>query len=852
MQNSSRIVLALCVAFIGRDVSWAQNPAVTVTVDVQANRHPINPNIYGINGGDTPTLQALNAPLNRYGGDPTSRYNWQLNADNRAADLFFESLGDTSAVAGERGDTFFSASKSAGAVPMITIPMIGWVAKLGANRTPLASFSIAKYGPQTANSVSFPDAGNGVLASTGMNITGNNPNDANIAVDSSYQQQWVRHLVSTWGTATAGGLTYYILDNEPSLWYSTHRDVHPTGPTMAEVESKIVDYAGQIKSIDPSALVVAPEESAYSLSGYDQQYGLLHGWTYLPDRVAHGNMFYLPWLLQQLKLASVAGGLRPIDVFSVHYYPTPAEYSEDVSTATQLLRNRSTRALWDTTYTAPGWNAGPYVIPQMQAWVSTYYYPGTPIALTEYKWGADGNINGATAQADVLGIFGREGLDFAARWVPDATTPTFKAMQMYRNYDGSNSTFGDTSVSATVPSPDTLSAFAAMRSSDGALTVIVISKSLSGNTPLTLALSNYVPLGTVQTFQLTSANTIARLPDATIPGTTLSTSLPPQSITLFVIPAEPPVLAVLLATPTVGNAPLTVAFDGTRSRVLTGTIASYGWHFGDGSTATGATASHNYATPGIYQATLTVTGSTGLNASSTLTITANGALLPPAGLQAAPGDKQATLSWHPSSWATSYLLKRGTGSSGPFATVASGITSTTAVDASLTDGTIYYYVVSAVDADGQSANSASVTVKPAATVRFEAESLTLGAVSNLVTPAVVSDPKFSGGAGMYFDTSTAGQYATFLVNVPDARSYDIQVGLKDSSNKAIWQLSVDGLNQGPAIDSYAATPAYLAVDLGAHTFASSGAHSFRFTVVGENASSSGMTLSLDYITLVPR
>ena len=58
------------------------------------------------------------------------------------------------------------------------------------------------------------------------------------------------------------------------------------------------------------------------------------------------------------------------------------------------------------------------------------YYPGTLTGITEYNWGAENHINGATAQADIYGIFGREGLDMAARWTtPDATTPTYKAMQ---------------------------------------------------------------------------------------------------------------------------------------------------------------------------------------------------------------------------------------------------------------------------------------------------------------------------------------------------------------------------------------------------------------------------------------
>ena len=122
--------------------------------------HAINPLIYGVSFGDASALADLNAPANRYGGNSSTRYNWQLNADNRGQDWYFESIGDSSATAGERGDTFFSMSKNAGAQALITIPMIGWVGKVGTNRSKLASFSIAKYGAQAdADWQWFPDAG---------------------------------------------------------------------------------------------------------------------------------------------------------------------------------------------------------------------------------------------------------------------------------------------------------------------------------------------------------------------------------------------------------------------------------------------------------------------------------------------------------------------------------------------------------------------------------------------------------------------------------------------------------------------------------------------------------------------
>ena len=84
--------------------------------------------------------------------------------------------------------------------------------------------------------------------------------------------------------------------------------------------------------------------------------------------------------------------------------------------------------------------------------------------------------------------------------------------------------------------PDAVSAFAAQRSSDSALTIMVVAKVLTGSTAATVNLANFVPGAAAQVWQLTSANSINRLADVPISGSSLSVSLPAQSITLFVIP----------------------------------------------------------------------------------------------------------------------------------------------------------------------------------------------------------------------------------------------------------------------------------------------------------------------------
>ncbi|CBE68342.1 MAG: PKD domain-containing protein [Candidatus Methylomirabilis oxygeniifera] len=647
-------------------IALAQNPTATVNVDVNANRHVISPFIYGVAYGGS-ALSDLNAPLNRYGGNNSSRYNWMLNADNRDADWYFESIPDTSATPGERGDTFIGNSKTAGAQPMITIPMLDYVAKLGPNRGKLASYSIAKYGAQTGNDAQwYPDAGNGVRASDGATITWNDPLDANVtssANDSTKtvrQRDWVHHIVTTWGTANNGGLKYYLLDNEHSIWFSTHQDVHPTGPTMAEIRQKILDYAGAIKAEDPTALVAGPEEwgwSGYFYSGYDQQYAAAHGWCCYPDRQTNGNWDYLPWLLDQLHQNEVLTGNRVLDIFTVHYYPQGGEFGNDTSVSMQQTRNRSTRSLWDPAYVDPTWiDDTVKLIPRLKGWVASYY-PGLLIGITEYNWGAEGHINGATAQADIYGIFGREGLDIGTRWTtPDPSTPTYKAMKMYRNYDGAKSTFGNVSVSATGPNPDNVAAFAAQRTSDGALTIMIVSKYVSNPTAATVDLSiniaNFSSSGTAQVWQLTSANAINHLPDVALSGSTLTTQVPGQSVTLFVLPAgtpNAPPVATFTAAPASGIAPLNVAFDAGASSDPDGSIASYVWAFGDGSTDSGVTTNHTYTSPGSYTATLTVTDNREATGSTSTDITATSdpnAINAPSGLTASALRKQAvTLRW---------------------------------------------------------------------------------------------------------------------------------------------------------------------------------------------------------------
>ncbi|MGA3027348.1 MAG: hypothetical protein ABSF98_21530 [Bryobacteraceae bacterium] len=213
----------------------------------------------------------------------------------------------------------------------------------------------------------------------------------------------------------------------------------------------------------------------------------------------------------------------------------------------------STRALWDPNYIVPntsfeddsGNQVAPQLIPRMHQWVDQYY-PGTRLAITEYMWHNLGGITGAIAQADILGIFGREGLDYGTLWgPPQLTDPGVFAFRIFLNYDGTGNQFGETSISATSDNPDALSIFAAQRS-DMALTILVLNKTYAAITD-NVSLANFTPAGTAQVWQYSPANlaAVVRQPaDLTIGSNTISAAFPALSMTLFVVPASQSMMPV--------------------------------------------------------------------------------------------------------------------------------------------------------------------------------------------------------------------------------------------------------------------------------------------------------------------
>lgn len=546
----------------------AAGPALSIDAGVET--HAINPLVYGMNNwgmdpaGAKLARDTARVTVDRWGGNGTTRYNYKLDVSNAGADWYFEVNPNTKTE--YYNDSDFNrqvrADTLSGAKTIGTVPVIGWTVKA---RQTMCSFPVSKYGPQqkTDPYQNPPNCGNGVKLD-GTNITNNDPTDTCMKIDETWAGDWVKALKGWFGTAAQGGVAIYSLDNEPTWWESNHRDVHPASFTYDEVTDNGIKVAKAVKAADPTAEVSGPVIDfwpAYFFSMKD----IRSGWSSPPnwvywgnpvDRNAHGGVPLLEYYLQQFKAAQEAdpNQTRFLDYLDLHTYfvANNAGFNPAGTADQQQAVINSTRVFWDSTYNDPNLadpdtpGKAPMVIRRMQDMIARNY-PGTKTAITEYNWGGQEHISGAVAQADILGIFGREGLDVGTLWgVPDPSTqkPGIMAFRIFRNYDGANGEFGDMGLTATSADQGKLSVYAAMRTKDGVLTVVVINKTF-GDLKADLPLANFTAGGAAKVYQYSSAdlNNIKQLSDITVPqppsGSTTSTiqgvTFPAMSITVIAV-----------------------------------------------------------------------------------------------------------------------------------------------------------------------------------------------------------------------------------------------------------------------------------------------------------------------------
>jgi hypothetical protein len=509
---------------------------LAIEVDTTRVVGPISPYVYGIN---SQPAAGLNVTVRRMGGNRQTGYNWEINASNAGSDYQQQSDDWPCTVLGYKNCNepaaqfldFAGDNKKLGTDTLATVPLVDYVAADKSN-TPVSE---AEKAPSKRWDKSLPHKPGAYAATPDLN-------DGAV-----YEDEFVDFLVKKLGKADAGGIRFYSLDNEPALWPSTHPRIHPEKTTYREMVSRTEATASVLTTLDPSAFVLG---------------GVMFGWSEYqslndaPDSKEFNAQYetYADYWLASMKQLEGKYHRRLVHALDIHWYPeargTKRITDADDSPKTVEARVQAPRALWDPKYREKSWIDDAWgkpirLIPWLEEKIAKRY-PGTRLTMTEYDFGGGNHVSGGLAQADVLGVFGREGMYLADYWgsgpgndpLPNYVAAAFK---LYRNYDGKGGAYGDTAVTATAPDTIKTSVFASTDSKHpGRLTVIVINKDPRAKFAGTVAIKGATKYAVAHVYRFDSSSSEVRSIDSNVAirDNKLGYDLPPMTATLFVCDAH--------------------------------------------------------------------------------------------------------------------------------------------------------------------------------------------------------------------------------------------------------------------------------------------------------------------------
>jgi len=483
--------------------------SVHFTIDATRDVRPISRYIYGVNQFHL-YLDGMNGPwsnlaFTRLGGNRFTAYNWTNNASQAGNDYHFQNdgylvTGDVyQGLADAPGGALIPVielARNHNAACLLTVPINGYVAadkKSDGDVRNTANYLELRFKKES------PRKGSPFT-------TAPDPNEPII-----YEDEFVNWLKARYPYGENDSLhpIWISLDNEPDYWQATHPEIHPKNATYAELIEKTIAYADAIKSVEPNVLVFGPAN--YGWQGY----------THLQEAPDANNRDFQEVYLQAMANAERSHHRRLLNVLDVHWYPEAMgggiRIDQDKPVPALIeARLQAPRSLWDSTYVETSWitrdslgGKAIRLIPRLMDKIARNY-PGTKLAITEYYYGGGADISGAISQADVLGIFGREGVFAAAIWTIDNVPFTAAAFTMFRNFDGRNGTFGDRSIFAETDDVTDTSVYASLDSTDAnRLTVVAINKS---DHPITAAFTfdHTVGLRRADVYLLTADAAVSR------------------------------------------------------------------------------------------------------------------------------------------------------------------------------------------------------------------------------------------------------------------------------------------------------------------------------------------------------
>lgn len=478
MKKQNRIIAVICAvsaaaALCSESVSAMLSSSYRDTGNVEISINTIDiagrisPYIYGINAESDISGVTVNAV--KQSDMRISSYNWETNYSNSGSGNGSEnSLALVESYPGEDQqtpalytDNLMSRAKRYG-IPSkyVTLQMMGKVAPSGSG-SPWESVVFSK----NDSYLTAPDTSDGTV----------------------YMDEYVSFLANRYGYAVDGGINGYFLDCEPENWFTRFPEATPERIAAEPLISRSAELADAVKRIDPTALVYGP-----SISGIDAFINIKNPADW--EKYRNDYSWFIDYYLDKMKAASDESGKRLLDVLDVHYHTEatnglllPIIDSNDA--LSNNVRMQAPRILWDSSYTENSTTAimhSQYIplIPTLNASIDMYY-PGTKLSFSEYNFGGGDNVSGGIAAADALGIFAEYGVHMACMRPNTSDISYMKsAINIYTNYDGNGSHFGNTLVGSANGGDIMSSVYAAVTGRDEtSLKTVLINK--NQNSPKT-------------------------------------------------------------------------------------------------------------------------------------------------------------------------------------------------------------------------------------------------------------------------------------------------------------------------------------------------------------------------------
>lgn len=551
LRSSALLACAVLLPLLCQSAAGAELSA-KITVSPQKTVREISPMIYGVNFGvDT---EKVSAKSMRLGGNRMTGYNWENNGSNAGSD--YKNMSDMYMIQDLPEEIKFEPGAAA----------LGLSDTAQKNDIPYTLLTLQMAGYVVSNRTGSVKEENAAPSEYWQPVVNRKGSEFSLTPDKTdgyvYTDEYMNYLFEKVGKSDSDtGFDAYALDNEPALWSGTHSLLHPEKVTCSELIERSVDLASTVKDMDANAEVFGP-----SLYGY-YAYLRLQDAPDWEDMTKENDKYrwFIDCYLDKMSNAEQTSGKRLLDVLDIHYY-TEAKgecgerscnhYDNDGCIKARL---DSVRSLYDPDYKENSWitDTGAEffpLLPNIQQSIDTFY-PETKLAFTEYDFGGGDHISGGVAQADTLGIFAEYGVYFASIWSFDNNEYQLAAINMFTNYDGEGSGFGDTLTESSSDLPEYVSAYSAARSSDGdSFTVIATNRSIHEQTLADIAIDSEKQYGSAEVYSLYGDTPEIHKQQniENISGNAFSYTLPPLSVTEFVITVQPgigilPIIIIIAA-----------------------------------------------------------------------------------------------------------------------------------------------------------------------------------------------------------------------------------------------------------------------------------------------------------------